>query len=89
LKPSKITPFLNVLFSISLSGEISPVKKLLSSPLPTSLFVFGEKSPNIETTSNFWRKFPFFSKRIRQTSPLFGGRVAISMSTRYSFNDPE
>jgi hypothetical protein len=63
---------LSILFSISLSGEISPVKKLLRSPLPTGLFVFDEKSPNGETTSNFWRNFAFSQKNSPNLAPFWG-----------------
>ncbi len=39
---------------------------------------------------NFWRKFPFFPKRIRQTSPFFfgGGSPHCRLSASYSFNNP-
>jgi hypothetical protein len=49
----------------------------------------GEKSPNGNSASNLWLKFSFSSKRIRHTSTLFGEeRVATSLSTDYSLNDP-
>lgn len=54
-----------------------------------SLSFLGEKSPNGNSASNLWLKFSFSSKRIRQTSTLFGEeRVATSLSTDYSLNDP-
>jgi hypothetical protein len=39
---------------------------------------------------NFWRKFPFFPKRIRQTSPFFfgDGSPHCRLSASYSFNNP-
>jgi hypothetical protein len=52
----------------------------------TSLFFFFR---NGETASNFWRNFPFFlKKKIAKIRPIFGERVAISLSTVYSFKDP-
>lgn len=54
-----------------------------------SLSFLGEKSPNGNTASNLWLKFSFSSKRIHQTSTLFGEeRVFTSLSTGYSLNDP-
>ncbi len=48
----------------------------------------NQRSPNGNTASNFWRKFPFFSKWICQTFPYFGESVATSLSTGYNLDDP-
>jgi len=39
---------------------------------------------------NFWRKFPLFPKRSRQTSPFFigGGSPHCRLCASYSFNSP-
>jgi hypothetical protein len=37
----------------------------------------------------YGENFPFSQKEFAKLRPFFGGRVAISMSTGYSFDDPE
>lgn len=54
----------------------------------SSFFSFGKKSSNGNAASNFWRKFPIFSKRIGQTSHYFVEHVTTSLSIAYNFTDP-
>jgi len=63
----------------------------------STLFFMAKNYKMAKLPQNFWREFPlfFFSKRILQTPPYFGGVcrhqsvcLSVSLSTGHNFNDP-